>query len=188
MKNKEFWNNYYLSPEGSDIPYSEYLKDTLKYLKKGKVLDIACGTGWNSALLAEAGFEVEGLDFSETAIEKAKKNFEDKNLKAEFKVASLDFYLAPLQRYDSIVIVDIRPHNRLLDEFKKGLVIGGTLYIENYTTTFLRKNPDSIIDVEDCYKPFELFNLLKGWNALYYDERINGDKYKVRAVLQKPSY
>jgi tellurite methyltransferase len=187
MKNKEFWNNYYQSPEGANIRSSESLRELLPCLKKGKVLDVACGTGWNSLLLAENGFEVEGLDFSEIAVQKVQQAFRDKGFTGEFKTAGLDFYLAPLQRYDSIVIVDIRPHNRLLDEFKKGLVIGGTLYMENYTYNFLKKNPSSIIDTEDCYKPFELGNLLKGWNILYYDER-DRDKDKVRAVLQKPGY
>jgi tellurite methyltransferase len=185
MKNKEFWNNYYQTAEAANLASSRRLEELLPFIRKGKVLDVACGTGWNSEILARQGFEVEGLDFSEIAIEKAKELFEGKKLKAEFKVASLDFYLAPLQRYDSIVIVDIKPHNRLLDEFRKGLVIGGTLYIENYTFNFLKKNQDSVIDIEDCYKAFELCGLLRGWNVLYYDER---DKDKVVAILQKPGY
>lgn len=40
-------------------------------VKLGKALEIGCGTGTNSIWLAEHGFEVTGLDLSQTAIAKA---------------------------------------------------------------------------------------------------------------------
>ena len=41
-------------------------------LPKGLVLDVACGCGYGSKLLHDAGFEVIGIDISEEAIEYAK--------------------------------------------------------------------------------------------------------------------
>ncbi|MGE0491361.1 MAG: class I SAM-dependent methyltransferase [Vulcanimicrobiota bacterium] len=41
-------------------------------LPPGRALELGCGTGTNAAYLAEAGYEVIGVDLSETAIEKAR--------------------------------------------------------------------------------------------------------------------
>ncbi|MEI6080781.1 MAG: methyltransferase domain-containing protein, partial [bacterium] len=73
MKDKAFWNNFY-SDENSQIPQtSNFLKQSLNFLRKGKALDIACGTGWNSFYLADNGFNVEAIDFSDAAIVQATK-------------------------------------------------------------------------------------------------------------------
>jgi cyclopropane fatty-acyl-phospholipid synthase-like methyltransferase len=42
-------------------------------IKPGKALEIGCGTGTNSIWLAQHGFEVTGMDISQTAIAKAKE-------------------------------------------------------------------------------------------------------------------
>ncbi|MEF8808814.1 class I SAM-dependent methyltransferase [Natronomonas sp.] len=39
----------------------------------GRILDVGCGTGVEARYLADAGYEVVGLDFSESAIEVARK-------------------------------------------------------------------------------------------------------------------
>ena len=47
-----------------------------KFVKNKKVLDIACGTGYGSALLKKSGAtEVIGIDISEEAISHAKNNY-----------------------------------------------------------------------------------------------------------------
>ncbi|MEI6079846.1 MAG: hypothetical protein WCQ53_04330, partial [bacterium] len=76
----------------------------------------------------------------------------------------------------------------ILDELRKGLVIGGTLLLECFTVNHVKNNPNSPIEVEDCYKPFELSRLLKDWNLLYYDERIINGEYKTRAITIKPGF
>lgn len=42
-------------------------------IKPGKALEIGCGTGTNSIWLAQHGFEVTGMDISQTAIARAKE-------------------------------------------------------------------------------------------------------------------
>lgn len=50
----------------------------------GTALDIGCGEGYSSIYLAKQGFEVTGIDFSETAISRAKKNAERAGAKCRF--------------------------------------------------------------------------------------------------------
>jgi len=52
----------------------------------------------------------------------------------------------------------------------------------------LKHNVGTAIEIEECYKPFELCRLLKDWNLLFYDERAKGNEFKVHALAVKPSY
>ncbi|MBN1114157.1 MAG: class I SAM-dependent methyltransferase, partial [Oligoflexia bacterium] len=135
-----------------------------------------------------SGFEVEAVDFSEVAIKKASELAESKKCGVDYKVQSMDFYLAPLQKYDSVVVIDYKCSPRLLDELKKGLVIGGTLLIEAYTMDYIRHRSDTDLEADECYKPYEFSRTIKGWNLLYYDEIGADSDYKVRAILSKPPY
>lgn len=49
----------------------KFLKENIGLLPKGKALVLAMGEGRNAVYLAKNGFEVEGCDISEFAIEKA---------------------------------------------------------------------------------------------------------------------
>ena len=69
-----FWNDIYdnKTPAWGVEPAS-VLDTFIKFLTPGsKILDIGCGEGRNSFRLASLGFEVTGIDISESAINKAK--------------------------------------------------------------------------------------------------------------------
>jgi SAM-dependent methyltransferase len=55
-------------------------------VRPGKALEIGCGTGTNSIWLAENGFEVTGLDLSQTAIDKAKAKVAAAGVKCQLLV------------------------------------------------------------------------------------------------------
>ena len=189
MKDKAYWNAYY-EKELSEMERkpSDFLVSYTDALKKGKVLEIACGAGRNALHLANAGFTVEATDFSDVAITKAQNKAKAEGKDVDFKVQGLDFFLMPIQKYESVVVVDYKCSARIIDEMKKGLVIGGTMLIEAYTYNHLKNNAGLDMEIEECYKPFELSRMLKDWNLLFYDERAKGSEYKVRALAIKPSY
>lgn len=189
MKDKTYWNAYYEKDlaEMEKAP-SDFLVSHAGSLRKGKTLELACGAGRNSLYLASNGFNVEATDFSDVAIAKAQTKARAEGKEVDFKVQGLDFFLMPIQKYDTVVVVDYKCSGRLLDEIKKGLVIGGTLLIEGYTYNHLKHNTGTDIEIEECYKAFELSRLLKDWNLLIYDERAKGNEYKVKALAIKPSY
>lgn len=69
----------------NDIPYVDWLDGIEAYMEHRniqchRVLELGCGTGRFTALLAADGYEVTGLDLSEAMIKVAKKKaFRKKN-------------------------------------------------------------------------------------------------------------
>lgn len=162
------------------------LKSHLSQLKKGKAIEIATGEGRNAVYLAQNGFEVEGVDCSSVAIEKAKKLATEKSSAVEFKTQNLDFFLMPLMRYDTIVMSYFKPNSRFFSEVRRGLVMGGTFVLEAYTVDHLRHSPPNpLIDFEDCYKPNEVIAHLREFNILYYNEMPQGSSHTVQVIARK---
>ena len=162
------------------------LKTYSSLLRKGKTIDIAMGEGRNSVFLASQGFEVEGVDCSSVAIEKAKKLAAEKNAKIEAKTQNLDFFLMPLMKYDTIVMSYFRPLSRFFNEVRRGLVAGGTFALEAYTSEHVRANPPNPnLDFEDCYKPNEVISHLKEFHILFYKEVPEGNLHTVQVIAQK---
>jgi SAM-dependent methyltransferase len=52
-----------------------------------KVLDVGCGTGEHTILLARLGYDVVGIDFAPNAVEQARANAAEKGVDARFEVA-----------------------------------------------------------------------------------------------------
>jgi SAM-dependent methyltransferase len=59
---------YDSGPNAATERDSEVVRELLEPLPRGRALDAACGTGRQSALLAELGYEVEGVDLNETML------------------------------------------------------------------------------------------------------------------------
>lgn len=58
-----------------------FYQESLKHIdSKHFVLDIACGSGWGSQLLANKATNVVGMDIDSIAVEYAKSNYDAKNL------------------------------------------------------------------------------------------------------------
>jgi ubiquinone/menaquinone biosynthesis C-methylase UbiE len=67
-------------------PIKRFLKIILKEYKNPKLLDLGCGNGWLSIWFAEQGFEVQGIDSSQTAIKEAREKAKKAKLSILFKV------------------------------------------------------------------------------------------------------
>jgi SAM-dependent methyltransferase len=95
---KPDWEERYTT---GDLPWDtgepdHHLVDVVRSLPvpPGNALEIGCGTGTNSLWLARQGFNVLGIDVSQTAIEKGRAKMVDEEVTCRF--ASLDFFTAEL--------------------------------------------------------------------------------------------
>lgn len=67
-----------------------------------RVLELGCGDGTLSCLLARQGFEVTGVDISRGMVEEAKRRADREGVTARFEVADSDLFEAA-ERYDCVV-------------------------------------------------------------------------------------
>lgn len=89
------------------VPYIEWLKYINQILVTfegvpEKVLDLCCGTGRVSMMLAEQGFKVSGIDISSGMIQLAKRNSQKKGLDIDFHVQDASCFSMP-DRYDLVI-------------------------------------------------------------------------------------
>lgn len=78
----QYFSNWEDRYKRSDVPWHDakpwpFLREVFSLIPHhslgvGSVLDIGCGTGLNSVALAQMGYQVQGIDVSQTAIEHAR--------------------------------------------------------------------------------------------------------------------
>lgn len=108
--NVVFWESAWsrvknLYKEPNKVDYLQEMPDTLKKHGAKKVLDIACGSGWLSVFLNSFGFEVTGVDISETAIKLAHQWVtEDKLTNIDFQVQDMMALDFPEGYFDAIMV------------------------------------------------------------------------------------
>jgi SAM-dependent methyltransferase len=66
---------------------NQFVVERTSGLVPGRALDLACGEGRNALWLAEQGWQVEAADFSEVAIEKARRIAGHRGIPVSFSVA-----------------------------------------------------------------------------------------------------
>ena len=102
-----------------------------EFVKGKKVLDIACGEGYGSHLLAETAEMVQGVDIDEIVIAKAKNKYAGRNL--SFVAGSVEKIPFETSSFDVVVSFEtlehISAHDIMLGELKRVLKPGGILLI-----------------------------------------------------------
>ncbi len=111
--------------------YKDWLKAAL--LKTGSILDVGCGAGELSALLAKDGYEVTGLDFSERMLEESA--YTAKQADVRINLVKGDAEQLPFEdaSFDMILVKDLlwqslKPE-KILEECIRVLKSGGILFI-----------------------------------------------------------
>lgn len=104
-----------------------------KVVSGKKVLDIACGEGYGSALLAQHALSVSGVDISDAAVAHARASYESKIDNVQFKQGSADAIPFPDASFEIVVSFETLEHlstqEEMLDEIKRVLIPNGVLII-----------------------------------------------------------
>ena len=185
---KEFWETVYSAQDhyvyGKEP--SKFLTEYVDLLKKGTALDLGMGEGRNAVYLASKGFTVTGIDHSPTAVLRAQKLAKDSGVTLECKESSLDFFLIPLMKYDTILVTDFHPSLTIMNNLVRGLTVGGTLMIEAYTKDQLkvRRDPPYVFE---CFEANEALKMAKGLKIIQYTEREIYGEHRVQLLGVKTS-
>lgn len=100
----------------------------------GRVLDIGCGAGEHTLLLASLGYDVLGLDFSPHAVALARENAAARHLSARFEVADA-FTLSDREPFDTILdsalfhIFDAADRRRYVASLHRACRPGGVVHV-----------------------------------------------------------
>jgi SAM-dependent methyltransferase len=95
----EFQYRFGTPPWDSGITPPEVVAFVAQDSRRGRALDLGCGTGTNSIYLAQHGYQVIGVDFSAKAIATARAKAQRAKLQIDFRVADvsrLDFVQPPI--------------------------------------------------------------------------------------------
>lgn len=110
---------------------TQLLADWLPRLPAGRALDVACGAGRNALFLAEAGYEVDAVDISAIALERARQSATERNVEVNWLLADLEEAPPPAHRYDLIVMVRYVNH-ALVPRLLEMLTDGGYFLCEQH--------------------------------------------------------
>ena len=180
IQDKERWNKRHV-----EKPMREHIEPILeKYIAEaeiGNALDIACGVGRNTHFLAEKGFIVDAVDFSDYALDQVK------NMATINKIeVDLDSYNLEVNKYDLIVNINYL-NRRLFPQIKEALKSGGILVFE----TFIVAHGDFTqpANPEFLLRTNELLHAFIGLDIIYYEERMDtnlrGEKTKVASIVAR---
>lgn len=116
--------------------YNKKLEELVGLLpENGKVLDLGCGMGGNSAFLAERGFDVTAIDNDKENIEYIKKNYSKINA-VNKDILDFDF---PEQEYDLVLAINLLHFFKLEDikllmnKILKSLKNNGLIYLQAFS-------------------------------------------------------
>jgi len=185
---KSRWNKRYNTGEylyGKEP--LKFLKEKLGILVRGKALVLAMGEGRNAVFLAGNGFDVDGCDISEKAVEKTRLLARESSVTLNAFVTDLEEYKIPVNAYDLITCF-YYTQKSLIPQIKEGLKKGGMVMFETYSIDQLKYGKDAPGPKNPAYllKHNELLDSFRDFRILYYREgEIAEQKSVVSLIAQK---
>lgn len=196
----EFWDERYSSIEfvyGTEP--NIFFKDELDKLKTGNILLLGEGDGRNAVYAAVKGWNIDAVDFSIIAKEKALKLAEENSVRINYEITDLSEYKPKSNYYDAaaIIFLHLNPkirsdvHSKVVDS----LIPGGTLILEVYEKKQLGKNsggPQNIDmlyskeELQDDFSKMKIISLEKKIITLNESEHHRGEAVVLRLIAVKP--
>lgn len=146
---RESWNRRYAAADrihSTAVP-NRFLMDEVAALTPGMALDVACGAGRNAVWLAERGWHVTAVDFSDVALGMARDLASSRGVSIDWIEADAVTWTPPAQAYHLVCVLYLQlpaPERRTaLRHAVEAVRPGGTLLVVGH----------------------DLLNLTEGWGG-----------------------
>jgi len=164
---REYWDGKYSAATRLwGAKPNRFLVAEVADLEPGRALDLACGEGQNSCWLADLGWEVTGIDFSEVAIARARERAARERLEAEFVCADLLEYEPKPSAFDLVLVfylqVPALKRRRILEQAVSALKADGTFLLVGHDLTNVTDGVGGPSDPDLLYTPDDIVAELPG--------------------------
>lgn len=106
---EELFENYALKYENESftqgtIGECNFIEQEINYNKQAKILDLGCGIGRHSRELAKRGYQITGIDLSESQLNRAKELADKEKLNIDFQIQDART-LTFLNEFDLVIML-----------------------------------------------------------------------------------
>jgi SAM-dependent methyltransferase len=164
---REDWNARYAGSEllWTAEPNRRFASE-VEGLEPGRALDLACGEGRNAVWLAERGWRVTGVDFSDVALGKAEQLASSRGVEVDWVLADVLDYAPTPGSFDLVAVLYLHvPHEELanvLGTAVDALAPDGTLIVLGHDTTNLTEGHGGPRDASVLFTPEDVVPHLEG--------------------------
>jgi SAM-dependent methyltransferase len=169
---RDVWNTRYAE---RDLIWSaepnRFLVAEVSDMPPGRAIDIGAGEGRNALWLAEQGWEVTAVDFSNVAIDKGRQIAEHRGLDLDWVVADLRDYVPPERSFDLVIEFYIQLASPLREEIWRraaaAVAPGGTLLVVGHDLANLEhgyggpQNPIALFTPDDVVETIDGLDVVK---------------------------
>ncbi|NNG26970.1 MAG: class I SAM-dependent methyltransferase [Ignavibacteriaceae bacterium] len=187
-----FWNERFSTDEYiyGTIP-NKFFKEQIDKLKPGRLLLLGEGEGRNSVYAATKGWNVDAIDFSQTAREKALLLAKQNDVNINYTINNLADFIPNENCYDAIglIFVHLKPdsrnvvHERIVNALKNN----GSIILEAFEKQQLGKKSGGPQSEEMLYSIEELKDDFKDLKIHILEEKTvlldEGDLHKGKASV-----
>lgn len=157
------WETRYAA-RASTAQASAFLRTCAPWLR-GRVLDVAAGSGRNALWLARNGATVDAIDISHTALRRAQHTAHREGLRLHCLQADLETYRLPADTYDGIVQIRYLQRS-LFPSLRQSVRRGGVVLIETFLLDQQRighpRRPEFLLrrgELASAFSDFEMIHL-----------------------------
>lgn len=166
---------------------SPLVEQAITLIGTGKALVLACGAGRNALRLAEAGFDVTGVDVSSVAIDMAKEAASNRGVQVDWQISDVDEVDLVRGTYDLITMV--RYVNRgIWPRLPDALTGNGWLLMEQHLKTHrdvIGPSGDYRLEPGELLRAFSRMRIVHYTEAFEPSDRSNGKTATARLLACK---